>query len=438
MTIKSNWKQWSIPFCLTVSLTAGHVQGQQLSPADMGGALEAPSPLVEQELNSDELAPIPADEAALPEALEPEPLAAEETAEPMEAAKQSPAPRAVAEDTSEVIEERYSNGALKVAREVVQDAQGNYLNHGTWKMFNERGALKVEGQYYEDARHGVWNRWYQAGEVAFLRQKPYTDFSAPFISQGIFDSGDLHGAWIVSDAKHRKICEIRFTHGEREGVATWWHPNGRKMREMKFEKGVVHGEVVEWHPDGSVAMKDLYDQGRRHMTQTVHYGGDAKKFTGQFLEPPLQAKKLDDWWQGEMATYASTGKPIKHGLYTAWHPNGTVRMKGEYKYDVPVGTFTWQYVNGQKSLEGIYDDGKQEGEWSWWHDNGQRSIRGEFAGGNPAGKWTWWSTEGKVAQSGDFSDDKGQIVVAPVTPPSAANDGPKQAELPRPAKTLRR
>ena len=26
-----------------------------------------------------------------------------------------------------------------VAREVVQDAQGNYLNHGSWKMFNERG-----------------------------------------------------------------------------------------------------------------------------------------------------------------------------------------------------------------------------------------------------------------------------------------------------------
>lgn len=436
MTLKSNWKKWSIPFCLTASLAAAQASGQQLMLANGGApALQVPAQL------ESELAPVPEDDAEMPQALEPEPLTeddAAEAAEPMTVEDKKPAPSAVADDTSEVIEERYANGALKIAREVVQDAQGNYLNHGNWRMFNERGALVVEGQYYEDARHGVWNRWYQAGELAFLRQKPYTEFSAPFISQGIFDSGDLHGAWIISDSKHRKICEIRFNHGERDGVATWWHSNGRKMREMRFEKGVVHGELIEWHPDGSVAMKDVYDQGRRHTTQTVHYGGDAKKFTGQFLEPPLVAKKLDDWWKGEMASYASSGKPIKHGQYVAWHPNGTVRMKGEYKYDVPVGTFTWWFANGQKSLEGSYDDGKQEGEWSWWHDNGQRSIRGEFAAGNPAGKWTWWNVEGKVAQSGDFSDDKGQIVVAPVTPIGSGAETPKQATLPTPSKTLRR
>ena len=174
--------------------------------------------------------------------------------------------------------------------------------------------------------------------------------------------------------------------------------------------------AMEWAADGTLAKKDVFDQGRKHTTQTVHHGGDVKKFSGQFLEPELQAKQLDDWWKGEMATYASTGKPIKHGGYTAWHPNGQLRMKGEYKYDMPVGTFTWWYANGQKSLEGDYAEGKQEGEWSWWHENGQRSIRGYFAAGNPEGKWTWWNKEGKVAQSGDFSDEKGQIVVTPVTP----------------------
>lgn len=437
MTLKANWKQWSIPVCLTVSLAAGHVQGQQLAPAgEVPPAALQPAGLTDTTDETD-LAPIPEEEAALPEALQPE-VAAPAAEVPQAAETKVPAPATLAEDTSEVIEERYPNGTLKIAREVIQDAQGNYLNHGSWKMFNERGALLVEGQYYEDQRHGVWNRWYQAGEVAFLRQKPYTDFSAPFISQGIFDSGDLHGAWIISDAKHRKVCEIRFSHGEREGVATWYHANGRKMREMKFDKGVVHGDVVEWHPDGAVASKDVYDQGRRQIMQTVHYGGDAKKFSGQFLEPPLVAKKLDDWWKGEMASYASTGKPIKHGPYTAWHPNGAVRMKGEYKYDIPVGVFTWSYANGQKSLEGMYEDGKQQGEWSWWHDNGQRSIRGEFAAGNPAGKWIWWNTEGKVAQSGDFSDDKGQIVVAPVQPVAPETQTPRQAATPTPAKTLRR
>src|SRR5688572_6486234 len=112
MTIKSNWKQWSIPFCLTVSLTAGHVQGQQLSPAADGAALTAPNSLVAGTLDEAELAPVPEGDAEMPQALEPEPLAAEETAEP--AATKKPAPRVIENDTSEVIEERYANGALKL------------------------------------------------------------------------------------------------------------------------------------------------------------------------------------------------------------------------------------------------------------------------------------------------------------------------------------
>jgi hypothetical protein len=109
---------------------------------------------------------------------------------------------------------------------------------------------------------------------------------------------------------------------------------------------------------------------------------------------------------------------------------------------MPVGTFTWWFPTGQKSLEGIYVDGKQDGEWSWWHENGQRSIRGYFTAGNPSGKWTWWNREGKVAQSGDFSDEKGAIVVSPITPEMPAETmkpvnpqqgRPQQARTPRPA-----
>lgn len=439
MIVRANWKTWSVPLCLAASLTATQVHGQELLPAnDTLAAPEvvdsydgelSPAAAVGSISDDEEDAPVPA----------PLGLAGEE--EELAPAPTTVEPAPAKADSSEVIEERYPDGSLKVAREVIQDAAGNYMNHGAWKMFNQRGALVAEGQFYEDKRHGVWNRWYQAGEIPLLKTKPFSDFQAPFISQGIFDSGDLHGAWLFYDAKHRKICEIRFTHGERDGVATWYHPNGRKMREIKYDKGVVDGLVQEWAPDGTLVLSDKYDKGRRHMTQTVHYGGDAKKFTGQFLEPELQAKTLDDWWNGRMAVYTSSGKPIKHGSYTSWHPNGQLRMRGEYKYDMPIGTFSWWYPNGQKSLEGTYEEGKQEGEWNWWHENGQPSIRGYFTAGNPSGKWTWWNKEGKVAQSGDFSDEKGSIVVAPVTPaPTTAvpTPAPQQAVRPRPANSSRR
>ena len=47
----------------------------------------------------------------------------------------------------EVIKERYPSGEVKIEREVTQDAGGNYLNHGAWKMFDERGNLVAQGEY---------------------------------------------------------------------------------------------------------------------------------------------------------------------------------------------------------------------------------------------------------------------------------------------------
>ncbi len=416
MTLPGNWKNWSKGLCIAAIL-AGPAIAQELQAQDGAPVVEdvtegplTPMPLVDEEPPSPEPAGL-------------KPLVDEATPDNVggSAGEATPAPLQIEEKPAEaskpeIIEERFPNGKVKIVREVIQDGQGNYLNHGQWRELNERGGVVMEGRMKDNERHGVWNRWYAGGEVAFLRQRPYTDFSPPFVSQGIFEDGQLHGAWIIYDAKHRKVSEIRFNRGEREGVATWWHPSGRKMREMKFEGGIINGLLQEWGADGALVSSDLYDKGRKLTTSTTYFAGTLKKTSGQYLEPELVAKTLDDWHKGEMATYSSTGKPIKHGKYTVWHQNGQIRLQGEYKYDVPVGTFTWWYANGQKTLEGRYEEGKQEGEWSWWHENGQRSIRGFFTSGNPSGKWTWWSKEGKVAQAGDFSDDKGHLLVMPAKP----------------------
>ncbi|MCE9556285.1 MAG: hypothetical protein K8T91_23290, partial [Planctomycetes bacterium] len=36
----------------------------------------------------------------------------------------------------EVVRERYPDGKIKVEREVIRDAEENYVNHGLWKMWD--------------------------------------------------------------------------------------------------------------------------------------------------------------------------------------------------------------------------------------------------------------------------------------------------------------
>src|SRR5262245_49211877 len=46
----------------------------------------------------------------------------------------------------EVIKERYPSGAIKIEREVTQDGEGNYLLHGAWRHFDDKGHLIIDGR----------------------------------------------------------------------------------------------------------------------------------------------------------------------------------------------------------------------------------------------------------------------------------------------------
>lgn len=311
----------------------------------------------------------------------------------------------IAEDAeSELIQQRYPNGEVMIAREVTQDAEGNYINHGSWKKWDPRGTLIMEGRYDENERSGSWTRWYQKNEVDTLKQTPYVGYPGPFQSQAIFRDGRLHGVWTILDANQRKISEITFADGERHGAATWYYANGRKMRELVYDHGVIDGELLEWDVNGNLVVRAEYQQGRRLAPKvTFHKDGKTKKTYGIYLHARVVAKSRDNWEDCELASYHSVGKDELYGNFTAWHPNGQKYFQGEFRHDQPVGEFMWWFENGQKSLHGNYVAGKQDGHWTWWHENGLKAIQGEYAVGSPTGDWLRWNKDGRVARKAAFS-----------------------------------
>ena len=62
-------------------------------------------------------------------------------------------------DEVEVIRERYPDGKVKVERQVALDANGNYVNHGPWKLYSPSEVVVAEGQYDMGKRVGNWTRW---------------------------------------------------------------------------------------------------------------------------------------------------------------------------------------------------------------------------------------------------------------------------------------
>ena len=319
----------------------------------------------------------------------------------------------------ELVKERYEDGKVKIEREVVQDKEQNYVNHGKWKSYDRSGQVAIEGRFNMAEMDGVWTRIYRQRGPKLLNIAPFNQAQMPIVSQANFHNGQLHGKWVIFDALKRKLCEWEFSNGKRDGTSTWWFISGLKMREITYDVGTINGEFNEWDRTGKQVTRDNYNQGSLVAKKTEFYSPGRKRAEGLVRHPKLVLEQADNWMDCTLATYSMDGQPEKHGVWTSWYPNGQKKHVGEYRDDVPTGKFTWWHDNGQRSLVALYREGKKDGEWIWWHPSGLKSIQGKYANDSPTSKWLWWEETGKVAQRVDFDDpNQRQVLAMPTEQPN--------------------
>lgn len=393
------------------SLTTGWLHAQELLPA-----VEGVPDTVFTEASAEPAEPAPLKTSGTAVApLDPDPVGPQLSLDPGNVGEE------------EVIRERYPNGSVRVERTVIQDEQQNYINHGSWKMWDEAGQPLCQGQYRLGQRHGPWRRYYKANEATLFSAAPYNLFAPPYRSEAEFVNGQLSGTWRIVDGEERKICEWEFLDGRRNGKSVWWYPNGQPMREINYASGMIEGEILEWDQQGRIVTQDKFLEGRRLVERVENYPSGQKESAGMLLYPKLILKQADDWWECRLAQYEQSGKSEKHGKWTVWYENGQKKVEGTYEHDQPQGKFVWWHANGQKALEGEYAGSRKLGIWTWWHDNGQKSIQGEYASGTPQGPWTWWEQSGKVAQRAEFTGGQARVI--------AKGSAPLESVSPRTAPT---
>jgi antitoxin component YwqK of YwqJK toxin-antitoxin module len=300
----------------------------------------------------------------------------------------------------ELVRERYPDGAIKIERQTTLDRDGNYVNHGAWKMFTPKGDVIAEGQYQFGQRTGLWIRWHGRNDSPLFNEFPFNQFKAPYMSQASFTNGVLDGEWIITDASDHKCSQISLKNGKRHGMAITWLPNGKVLRQATYEDGVPVGELLEANSrTGELERAATFVEGRRLITRTTEYPGrQQKKTETTYLAAPTVEQSSDEFWNVRMAKYATEGSDLRHGLARAWYANGQPEQEGAYQYGKKTGTFTFWHENGQVAATGEYRDDQPVGLWVWWHENGQKSAIGRYQRGLLTGEWRWWDEAGKLTK----------------------------------------
>ena len=338
-------------------------------------------------------------------------------ATPLTSPSSSP-PRASLDRTRTVVE-RYSDGSIRTSRQVLNKDDGNAENHGLWQWFDPQGQPLARGHFWHGQRQGHWQRWLTPEDAPLLKQLPYRDFTAPFLSQVEFRDDLMHGTWEVIDAQGRIVSCIELVDGDRQGKATWWYPSGSKMLEMNYLQGSLDGEHITWNAQGSIVTQKNYQLGRELRVQTRKFPSGEKQIDEGIALPKLVPNVRDHWWNLTLAAYRTEGHTAKHGFTRQWHANGKLLMEGEFDLDEPVGIHTWWHENGGKLSVGEYRMGRRERLWTWWHPNGQVSQQGHYDVGVAVGLWTAWSPDGTIVRQDEadaFMRSGGavdQIVVSP-------------------------
>jgi len=301
--------------------------------------------------------------------------------------------RRVSDSEPEQIVERYPDRAVKIERQVIQDRDRNYVNHGPWKMLDPQGRVVALGEYRYGEQHGSWTRWMPAFGVEDGQ------FQAPYVSQTEFSDGKLQGTWTISDSRQRPIGSWEFSDGRLHGKAVTWYATGQPKQEMTFDNGALDGEITYWTPQGTVARREYFRDGRQLIPVVDYHDPQQKKAEG-WLETTKIVVHVDiDWWEGilEINREPHTDEPVRVGEWTEWHPNGTVSYRGEFRHGKPVGEHIWWHENGQKLVVGNYQQGLQEELWTRWHPNGQKQQEGIYVAGVKRGTWRSWDSDGQLA-----------------------------------------
>lgn len=294
---------------------------------------------------------------------------------------------------AEVIRERFPDGSLKVARQVILDADGNYVNHGSFSQWNAEGQKIVSGQFVLGIRQGVWSKTCLTEDSPLFAAYPYNAFEPPFQSTAEFLGGHLDGTWIITDAHGQVVSEIQLSVGTREGQAVWYHPAGAVMYKAEYLGGILHGDFVENDAEGKEIRSISYNMGQRVESEKQNDNHGRLVAEYGYLTAPQILLSNDQWHTAQPARYKAEGGRVKHGPFVTYHPDGRVDWQGEFSHGELNGEVQRWYPNGQRRLAGQYEMGQPIGHWTWWHDNGMPQIKGNYDDPSSA-PWMAWNTDG--------------------------------------------
>ena len=94
------------------------------------------------------------------------------------------------------------------------------------------------------------------------------------------------------------------------------------------------------------------------------------------------------------------------GHIRSYHPNGQLKIIGDFSSGKKVGNWIEYYLSGIKKSEGQFTNGKKDGLWVYYFLNANIKEKQFFIDGHKDGLWEKFDVHGTVVQTESYQNGK--------------------------------
>ncbi|MDR1757867.1 MAG: hypothetical protein LBR51_02745 [Bacteroidales bacterium] len=329
-------------------------------------------------------------------------------------------------------------------------AQDTVPLNGYHVFYYPDGTKSSEGYLREGQPDGWWKSYHPRGVL---------------MSEGNRENYLLDSIWTFYDLEGKKILEINYRQGKKDGTRVQYLPeefiveqwkadtlvgstrtffeDSMLKKETPYENGVPHGLEKEYDHAGMVIAVTNYYRGsmlkREFINRKDRFGYKQGKWKFFWANGLLQEEGTyqNDRKNGFFKYYDTTGQFVKvlkyeHDMIVedapetkvlerkiAYYPNGQPSITATYYKGVPEGIRReydtagniirgYVYSNGFLRFEGITDlNGKRQGKWKEFYPAGTLRSEGYYMNSLPAGEWKYYFENQEIEITGRYNK-KGQ------------------------------
>jgi antitoxin component YwqK of YwqJK toxin-antitoxin module len=327
----------------------------------------------------------------------------------------------------------------------------NFQLDSIWKFYNEQGKLAFEFNYKDGKKTGL-KKTFDTKDLALVTSENYeNDIKqgntinyykngkvkkvTPFVDgkeegQGYELSSDSIIVTLTSYKMGFIQREERINRkddaGMKQGVWKEFYPSGVMKNEVNYSNDKMNGYFKEYSAKGSLLNTTKYSNGVIQINppelakldvKTTYYENGAVKFTATYKDGVAEGIQREFSPDGKVigakvfVDGVLTGEGIldtagrQQGLWKEYHPNGELKLQGEYLNGKRIGDWVFYYPNKKIEQKGKYDKkGKAQGAWKWYYESGNLLREENYRNDLEDGTMIEYSDSGKVITKGDFMD----------------------------------